>query len=194
MSYAPSEMGVLEVAKCALWRTLGGSSLVDCRGQRVIECYYSRESGGRRRSGACTKRRAADAWLKSVEDARWGGSSPCVRIGRWRINLSRTNSRPRREEFKRPCEDGRGRPAPRSEVRDAAVLPPQGTRRVRSGHDAARRVGAVTRPLSDPERPGEAPPTTFGCPDRVQQRDYTRRKQIGALLAKNKSSKRLPRL
>src|SRR5215210_2648866 len=47
--------------------------------------------------------------------------------------------------------DGRARPAPRTEVRDAAVLPPQGARRVRSGHHAAHQLGALARPLPDPQ-------------------------------------------
>ena len=37
------------------------------------------------------------------------------------------------------------------EVRDAAVLPPQGARRVRSDRDEAHYVGAIARPLSDPQ-------------------------------------------
>src|SRR5918994_230355 len=58
-----------------------------------------------------------------------------------------------------PLAGGGERPALGPEVRDAAVLPPQGSRRVRSSRDATQQVGAVARPPPDPQvGRREAPP------------------------------------
>ena len=89
-----------------------------------------------------------------------------------------------------PRADGRARPAPRPQVRDAAVLPPQGARRVRSGRDAGATSGrpraTTTRSLSRPA--GSSSLRTFDCPTPwCNKRDYGRRTQIRTLLAKGKS-------
>ena len=87
-----------------------------------------------------------------------------------------------------PCADGRARPAPRPEVRDAAVLPPRGAASsIRSGRRATsgRPRVTTTRSLS---RPADLVPENVRLSHTwCNKLDYGWRTQIRTLLAKGKS-------
>ena len=69
------------------------------------------------------------------------------------------------------------------------MLPPQGARRVRPGHDAAYQVGALARPLPDPKSAGGhlVPENVRLSHTWCNNRDYGWRMQIRTLLTKGKS-------